>query len=167
MTGMERNSDIVIMSSYAPLFVNVNPGAMQWHPDLIGYNAMDSYGSPSYYAQVMFGKYHGDEIPQTDETGNNSRFFYSVTRDSKNSEVYIKLVNAGSAPQPVDIKLDGATVTPIANVVTLSAKTEAATNSIEPPEEHYSGRVALRAGLRKLHLHASAVLDSGAAGENK
>ncbi len=135
MTGMERNSDIVIMSSYAPMFVNVSPGAMQWHPDLIGYNAMESYGSPSYYAQVMFGKYHGDEIPQTDELGSNSRFFYSVTRDSKNSEMYIKLVNAGSAPQPVDIKLDGATgVAPIANVVTLSAKTEAATNSIDHPK---------------------------------
>jgi alpha-N-arabinofuranosidase len=134
MTGMERNSDIVIMSSYAPMFVNINPGAMQWHPDLIGYNTMESYGSPSYYAQVMFGKYHGDEIPQTDETGSNSRFFYSVTRDSKNSEVYIKLVNAGSASQPIDIKLDGATVAPIANVVTLSAKSEAATNSIDHPK---------------------------------
>jgi len=135
MTGMERNSDIVIMSSYAPMFVNINPGGMQWHPDLIGYNTMESYGSPSYYAQVMFGKYHGDQIPQTDETGGNAKFFYSVTRDSKNSEVYIKLVNAGSASQPVDIKLDGATgVDRIANVVTLSAKTEAATNSINHPK---------------------------------
>jgi alpha-N-arabinofuranosidase len=135
MTGMERNSDIVIMSSYAPLFVNVNPGAMQWHPDLIGYNAMESYGSPSYYAQVMFGKYHGDEIPQTDQAGNDAKFFYSVTRDTGNNEVYIKLVNTSSTPQPVDIKLDGATgVNHIANVVTLSAKTTAATNSITRPK---------------------------------
>jgi alpha-N-arabinofuranosidase len=117
------------------MFVNINPGGMQWHPDLIGYNTMESYGSPSYYAQVMFGKYHGDQIPQTDETGTNPRFFYSVTRDSKNSEVYIKLVNAGSASQPVKIKLDGGTgVDRIANVVTLSAKTEAATNSINHPK---------------------------------
>jgi alpha-N-arabinofuranosidase len=50
MTGMERNSDIVIMSSYAPLFVNVNPGGMQWESDLIGYDALASYGSPSYWA---------------------------------------------------------------------------------------------------------------------
>ena len=40
MTGMERNSDMVIMSSYAPLFVNVNPGGMQWATDLIGYDAL-------------------------------------------------------------------------------------------------------------------------------
>lgn len=47
MTGMERNSDIVTMASYAPLFVNVNRGAYQWTPDLIGYNAISVYGSPS------------------------------------------------------------------------------------------------------------------------
>ena len=43
------------MAAYAPLFVHVDPGGMQWETDLIGYNAMKSYGSPAYYAQVMFG----------------------------------------------------------------------------------------------------------------
>jgi alpha-N-arabinofuranosidase len=62
MTGMERNSDLVIMSSYAPLFVNVNPGGMQWPTDLIGYDALTSYGSPAYYAQKMFSLYHGDVV---------------------------------------------------------------------------------------------------------
>ncbi len=62
MTGMERNSDLVIMSSYAPLFVNVNPGAMQWRTDLIGYNALYSYGSPAYYAQKMFSTNHGETV---------------------------------------------------------------------------------------------------------
>ena len=62
MTGMERNSDIVIMSCYAPLFVNVNPGGMQWESDLIGYDALTSYGSPSYWAQVMFARYLGTEV---------------------------------------------------------------------------------------------------------
>jgi alpha-N-arabinofuranosidase len=132
MTGMERNSDIVIMSSYAPLLVNVNTGAMQWAPDLIGYNALESYGSPSYYAQVMFGAYHGDEIPETNETGIDPKLFYSVTRQSHSGELYIKLVNASSAPQPVSIQINGAkSVDRIASVVTLRAKTLAATDSID------------------------------------
>jgi alpha-L-arabinofuranosidase len=62
MTGMERNSDLVIMASYAPLFVNVNKGGMQWVTDMIGYDTMSSYGSPSYYAQKMFSVYHGDTV---------------------------------------------------------------------------------------------------------
>ncbi len=62
MTGMERNSDLIVMTSYAPLLVNVNPGGMQWQSDLIGYDANSAYGSPSYYAQVMFAepRRHGD-----------------------------------------------------------------------------------------------------------
>ena len=36
LTGLERNSDLIVMQCYAPLFVNVSPGARQWEPDLIG-----------------------------------------------------------------------------------------------------------------------------------
>jgi alpha-N-arabinofuranosidase len=60
LAGLERNSDLVLMSSYAPLFVNVNPGAMQWRTDLIGFDASSSYGSPSYYVQKMFKNNLGD-----------------------------------------------------------------------------------------------------------
>lgn len=48
MIGMERNSDVVIMQAYAPLFANVNKGAFQVAPNLIGFDALNSYGSPSY-----------------------------------------------------------------------------------------------------------------------
>ena len=62
MTGMERNSDVVVLESYAPLLVNVNPGARQWGTNLIGYDALNSFGSPSYYVQKMFGTNRGDVI---------------------------------------------------------------------------------------------------------
>lgn len=60
LTGLERNSDIVVMASYAPLFVNVN--SVNWTTDLIGYDALTSYGSPSYYVQVMFAQNRGDVV---------------------------------------------------------------------------------------------------------
>jgi alpha-L-arabinofuranosidase len=58
MTGLERNSDIVAMASYAPLFVNLNHRA--WNPDLINFDSARWYGLPSYYVQQMFSKYRGD-----------------------------------------------------------------------------------------------------------
>ena len=58
MTGMERNSDVVVMASYAPLFVNVNHRA--WTPDLISFDSSRWYGSPSYYVQQMFSQNRGD-----------------------------------------------------------------------------------------------------------
>jgi len=52
MAGMEKNSDMVPMNSYAPIFVNVND--RNWNPDMIDYNASTVYCTPSYYVQKMF-----------------------------------------------------------------------------------------------------------------
>lgn len=62
LTGLERNADVVVRACYAPLLVNVNPGARQWGTNLIGYDALRSYGSPSYYMQVMFNRNKGDVV---------------------------------------------------------------------------------------------------------
>ncbi|HEY1922963.1 MAG TPA: alpha-L-arabinofuranosidase C-terminal domain-containing protein, partial [Tepidisphaeraceae bacterium] len=60
LTGLERNSDVVIMNCYAPLLVNVNVNASQWGTNLIGYNALTSFGSTSYEAQKIFAQNMGD-----------------------------------------------------------------------------------------------------------
>ncbi|HVJ09046.1 MAG TPA: alpha-L-arabinofuranosidase C-terminal domain-containing protein [Acidisarcina sp.] len=134
MTGMERNSDIIVMASYAPLLVNVNPGGMQWESDLIGYDALTSYGSPSYYAQVMFGSHIGTEVLDSRLDGAGPRIFYSVTHDPARGLLILKLVNGSSIPQPLEIKLAGATqVKPTATLVSLSAHTTEETNSISDP----------------------------------
>ena len=134
MTGMERNSDLIEMSSYAPLFVNVNPGGMQWESNLIGYDAAKAYGSPSFYAQSMFAQYLGTEVSQTTLTGGvHTRFFTSVTRDPAKNEMYVKLVNGSTEPQTLDIRVDGATITGNGQLVTLKGDTRTATNSIDDP----------------------------------
>jgi alpha-L-arabinofuranosidase len=57
MTGMERNSDIVFMSSYAPLFCNANHKA--WPVNLINFDSYRWFGLPSYYVQEMFSNNQG------------------------------------------------------------------------------------------------------------
>ncbi len=133
MTGLERNSDIVVMASYAPLLVNISPGAMQWDTDLIGYDALNSYGSPSYYAQVIFAAHIGDETPASSLEGAGTRFFYSVTEDTAKKRLYLKLVNASSDPQSVDIRLPGSKLSPEGRLITLSAHDTQATNTIQQP----------------------------------
>jgi alpha-L-arabinofuranosidase len=64
MTGLERNSDHVVMASYAPLLVNLNHRA--WNPDLINFDSEKWYGLPSYYVQKMFAENRGDvSLPTT------------------------------------------------------------------------------------------------------
>jgi alpha-L-arabinofuranosidase len=60
--GLERDADVVPIECYAPLLVNVNPGAWQWPTNLIGYDALSSFGSPSYYAQCMLAQNRGDRV---------------------------------------------------------------------------------------------------------
>ncbi len=161
MCCMERNSDLVLLESYAPLFVNVSDlnrgGSMQWPSDLIGYDALTSYGSPSYYAQVMFSTHHGDNVLATDAQniptyawqapagrGQNARpaqrevpsVFYDATRDSQSGMIYLKVVNRQSAAQPVHIQISGVTaVASQGTAVVLKATKPDDTNSIKEPKK--------------------------------
>jgi alpha-N-arabinofuranosidase len=134
MTSMERNSDLIVMASYAPLLVNVSPGGMQWPTDLIGFNAGTTYVSPSYWAQCLFAEHLGDGTAQSAITGENKRFFYSSTVSSKEKVLHLKLVNAASVSQPLSIDVAGASGVRSAKVISLHGATFEATNSIDHPE---------------------------------
>ena len=162
MTGMERNSDIVIMEAYAPLFVNVNPVGMQWQTDLIGYDTLTSYGSPAYYAQKMFSVNHGDSVlaataegiparnmtfqrrgrrggagaggDQTQTMKDVPSLFYNATRDSKTGTIFVKVVNCVGTPQPVRIQISGLnSIEPEGQIVEMKAGGTEETNSITEP----------------------------------
>jgi alpha-N-arabinofuranosidase len=161
MTGMERNSDVVVIQCYAPLFVNVSDlkrpgGSMQWPSDLIGYDALNSYGSPSYYAQVMFSNHHGDEILATDSQDIPRRdwqppaprngtlppkqqirkLFFDATRDRQSGTIYLKVVNSLGTAQPVKIEISGAAaIEPEGQAVVLKANQLDDTNSIQEPKK--------------------------------
>lgn len=132
MTGMERNSDLIVMASYAPLFINVNPGAGQWYTNMVGYDASTTYGSPSYYAQCLFGAHIGDGTPKSTLTGAGDRFFYSATVGSKDHTLHLKLVNASTEAQTLSIDLGSTAGTATMN--SLHAATYEATNSIDHPD---------------------------------
>lgn len=68
MAGMERNSDVCVMASYAPIFINENES--QWKPDMLHYNAYASFGTPSYWAQQMMAATVGKQNLTWTETGN-------------------------------------------------------------------------------------------------
>jgi alpha-L-arabinofuranosidase len=125
LTGLERNSDLVIMSCYAPLLVNVNPGASQWVTDLIGYDALGSFGSPSYYVVKMFAENRGDVVlpvewtdtaanaPAADGRGAAETLFVAASQflpagaAAERGEVVLKLVNTGAESRKVSVKLQG------------------------------------------------------------
>lgn len=60
MMGMENNSDVVKMASYAPIFANLNRRV--WAPDMIQFVSDRAFGTPSYYVQKMMFNNIGDKV---------------------------------------------------------------------------------------------------------
>ena len=132
MAAMERNADLIQMQCYAPLLVNVNPGARQWRPNLIGYDALSAYGSPSYYAIQMFSRNLGDEVLAT--TSIETSVQGCATRNSQTGELFVKLVNPATNAVPLNLEINGVTALASKGAsLTLAGKPDAS-NSITQPK---------------------------------
>jgi alpha-N-arabinofuranosidase len=138
MTAMERNSDIVIMQCYAPMLVRVDPNADRaWRPDLIGFDSLNVFGSPTYYAFRMFSGNHGDTVVRTSLSGLPggpvAALDCSATRDSGTGAIYAKVVNVTADPQPTTITVDGVPgLAASGRAITLAGRPDE-TNSIADP----------------------------------
>jgi alpha-N-arabinofuranosidase len=136
LIGLERNADLVILESYAPMFTNINPGASQWPTNLIGYDALKSYGSPSYYAKQMFNQHRGDVVlPTTLNVAGGSEFYESATRDNQTGTIYLKAVNAAGTAQKVHILIDGVGHVSGGTAIVLASNSPQDTNTFDEPRK--------------------------------
>lgn len=70
MLGMERNSDVCRMASFAPIFTyESNP---TWAYDMIHFDADKYFVTPSYYVQKLMGSNLGTQNLKWTETGNTA-----------------------------------------------------------------------------------------------
>lgn len=97
LTNVERNADVVSMTSYAPLMAKEK--RINWNPDLIYFNNTEIKPSTGYYVQQLFGQNSGDEYITSDITLDNKdekvrkRLNVSVVTDSKTGDIIIKMAN--------------------------------------------------------------------------
>lgn len=111
---VERNGDVVAMTSYAPLFARKN--ATNWNPDLIYFDNERPILTCSYYVQQMFGRsagqyYYGDcvrfegDAPDVVQPVADSRYGQSVILNTRTHRLYVKLCNAGAEPKKARLDL--------------------------------------------------------------
>jgi len=119
ITNVERNADVVVMSSYAPLLAK--EGHTQWNPDMIYFNNTEIKPTPNYYVQALCGQNAGDEYvysnlnvtPDTKDLRNGrdiqneaaKRVKSSVVIDKETGDIIIKLVNAIPNANKINIDL--------------------------------------------------------------
>lgn len=102
MTQLERNGDVVSLTSYAPLMARI--GNTQWNPDLIYFDKTNVYPTVNYYVQQLFSQNRGDTYIYNVASGVET---VSCVRDSKTGAVVVKLVNATGSPTTVNVNLKG------------------------------------------------------------
>lgn len=137
VTGLERNADVVRMSSYAPLFGHVE--AWQWTPNLIWFDNLRSYGTPNYYVQKLFAANRGTHLLPVliDGSTKNGRddLYASASLDAKTHEVILKVVNTSSSRREVRLNLAGAGRVNGGKALVLSSSDPKAENSLDEPSK--------------------------------
>jgi alpha-L-arabinofuranosidase len=139
ITGMERNSDIVRMASYAPLFECRNDRT--WPVNLIWYDNLQVVGRSSYYVQKVFAEnrpsrnLHSEIHQRGDIPSDSLRQFAVAGLDEQKGEIVIKVVNAVEKPWRSGIKITGGKkIMRKGEVVTLAASSLADENSYTEPQ---------------------------------
>jgi alpha-N-arabinofuranosidase len=134
LTGIERNADVVVLASYAPLLAR--EGFAQWAPDMIWFNAVKAYGTPSYYVQMLYSKYKGSVTLDTcgeEKALAKENIFYHTVLDESTKEVFVKIVNANENPVIVDLVHEAGEELQITEILSIGGKDKDASNSLESP----------------------------------
>jgi alpha-L-arabinofuranosidase len=149
MTGLERNADVVVMASYAPLFAHKD--AWQWTPDLIWVDNLSLVRTPNYYVQQMFCHNRGDTVLPAEVSGMASdTVFAGAVRDEISGEIILKIVHRGAACGSVDIVLADATPVQASKIVLAGGQAD--TNSFEEPDRVVPVRSAVTVIANKVSV---------------
>ena len=136
MTGLERNADLVVMTSYAPLFAHAE--GWQWTPDLIWFDNLSAYGTTNYYVQKMYATHRGTDLLSISfedgkEVAGQNGLYSSAVKDSDSGELFIKLVNTSDKTQQVNIELNNQKIANKAAVLKLKSENLSDVNSFDNP----------------------------------
>ncbi|KAF9465655.1 alfa-L-arabinofuranosidase precursor [Collybia nuda] len=102
MTGLERNSDIVLGSSYSPLLNRI--GDTEITPNLISFDISTVYRSTSFYTQMLFSTNRGVSLMTSTLPNPSGTIFWTITRNSASQYVF-KIVNVAADLENVTFKL--------------------------------------------------------------
>lgn len=136
MTGLERNADVVQLTSYAPLMAHTE--AWQWTPDLIWFDNLSSYGTPNYYVQKVFATNRGSDLLKVSAKGEKligqNDLYASAVKEDSTSEVIVKVVNTASSSKSIKFNIKGVKTGKNAEQIVLASEDLKAMNSIENPK---------------------------------
>ncbi|WP_304237840.1 alpha-L-arabinofuranosidase C-terminal domain-containing protein [Jiulongibacter sediminis] len=158
MTGLERNADVVYMTSYAPLFAHVN--RWQWTPDLIWFDNLTAYGTANYYVQKMYGTNPGTHTLSIKREGENvtgrDGLYATAAIDKNSNELIIKVVNTLGSKREISLSLNGLSKAVEGTMTSLHGDDAGVFNTIEEPAKITPSESNVMAENGKLNLQMPA-----------
>ncbi|PXV86858.1 alpha-L-arabinofuranosidase [Lachnotalea glycerini] len=134
LTGIERNADVVVLASYAPLLAR--EGYAQWAPDMIWFDAAKVYATPSYYVQMLYSKYKGSVTLDTLEGQKaliKNNIYYNIVQNENTGDIYVKIVNANEETVTVELVHEAGEEIHISEIVYIGDKDKDSCNSLKEP----------------------------------
>ncbi len=150
---VERNADVVTMTSYAPLLAKKD--GTQWNPDLIYFDNERTYPTCSYYVQQMFGQsagnyYYGDCVKFEGDAADaiqpmeGVHYGQSVILNTKTRQLFVKLVNASADAKKANINLSRFGIKKLATKTTIAGEPNDENNfdaqPIAPKKEQFKAK---------------------------
>jgi alpha-N-arabinofuranosidase len=141
MTGMERNSDVVFASAYAPSLQHIR--SFSWTPDILTYDATKMVKSTSYYVQQMFSVNRGTHVLSTSpaSSADSAPLYWVASVHNETNVVFLKVSNTGTSDLVANIffdfhttsvvtatQLSSPALTPISGIFNIS-------NTLDEPEQ--------------------------------
>lgn len=131
-TGLERNSDMVVMAAYAPLFCKKGFG--KWGANLIWFDNRGLWRSTNYYYMSLFSGNIGNKafeigpFTKTADQTEDSKVYTSSTIDTKTGILFVKAVNSENTAKETTVNLSGTSKSYRATLEFLSSENTALKN---------------------------------------
>lgn len=133
MTGLERNADVVLQATYAPLFAHVE--GWQWRPDLIWFDNLSSVRSANWYVQMLYGTNKGTNVLPLTENGKavtGADGLYATACLDKPAKSYIvKVANTADKPQQLVLTFNGVKSLKAGKAITMQSSDAQAENTLQ------------------------------------
>lgn len=126
LTGLERNADIVVISSYAPLFSRV--GGEQWKHNLINFNSLYTLKTLNYHVQELYANNYGSKYLMVEDAQKDG-IFTSVT--ASDEYVFIKVCNVNRKEEEYELEVKDAKLNKAGTLTELYSNDDEIVNTLD------------------------------------
>ncbi|KAF7716533.1 Non-reducing end alpha-L-arabinofuranosidase [Penicillium ucsense] len=132
LLGAERNADLIIGTTYAPFFENLD--SYEWSPTMISFNSNpdQTSKSTSWHLYKLFNDHHmTNTLPSTSDSDFGPLYYATGMNNKTNSYIFKAAVYNSTEEIPISLSFEGVGRGAMADLTILTAPNEVAMNGVD------------------------------------